>query len=63
MDWLKLFSCKSSCKFNPERDCPRQMWEVLWDLDHLDLCEKDLKNLTKIFKRNSVKIENLQKKK
>tara|TARA_R110000782_G_scaffold221368_1_gene308546 strand:- start:545 stop:739 length:195 start_codon:yes stop_codon:yes gene_type:complete len=63
MKWYEKFSCNSNCKFNPEKECPREMWEVLWDLNHLELCDKDLKNLAKIFKKNSVKIENLQKRK
>ena len=62
MKWYERFSCNSNCKFNPERDCPKKMFEVLWDLDHFDLCDKDLQRLTKIFKKNSVHVERLQKK-
>ena len=43
MKWYEKFSCNSNCKFNPEKECPREMWEVLWDLNHLELCDKDLR--------------------
>lgn len=52
MAWWKLFSCKSQCKFNPERDCPNEMFDKPWDLQRdFTLKEKDLKNLLKIFKK------------
>ncbi len=52
MAWWKLFSCKSQCKFNPEKDCPNEMFDKPWDLQRdFTLKEKDLKQLSKIFKK------------
>jgi len=52
MPWWKLISCKSQCAFNSKRDCPEEMFDIPWDLQRdFTLKEKDLKQLSKIFKK------------
>ena len=46
---LRLFSCKSECLFNPQRDCPGEMFQEPWKLEDFSLKDKDLKALHKIF--------------
>ena len=50
MKWiLKKLSCQSECRFNPQRDCPSEMFTVPWNLDDFNLKDKDLRALHRIF--------------